>query len=143
MSADVIITLYWWAFTLAIVLGAIGCVTLRSLYHSALALIVSLTGVAGYFVLLNAEFLAVAQIIIYVGAISVLIIVAILVSQNVMGREIVQTNRLVWPAALAAGALFLIMLYANILLVQSGGELAGEQCSADRLELDGDVRPAV
>jgi len=117
MSADTIIVIYWWLFTLAVVLGAIGCVTLHSLYHSVLSLIVSLTGVAGYFVLLNAEFLAAAQIIIYVGAISVLFIAAILVSQNIMGQEIVQANRLVWPAALAAAVLFLIMVYANIRMV--------------------------
>jgi NADH:ubiquinone oxidoreductase subunit 6 (subunit J) len=114
MSADTIIILYWWFFTIAVIGGAIGTVTFRSLWHAALSLTVSLVGVAGYFVLLNAEFLAAAQIIIYVGAIMVLVISAILVSQNIMGRELKQTNRLVWPAALSCGALFLIMTYANM-----------------------------
>ncbi len=114
MSADAIIIIYWWFFTLAIVLGAIGCVTFHSLWHAALSLTVSLTGVAGYFVLLNAEFLAATQIIIYVGAIMVLIISAILVSQNIMGREVKQSNRLVIPAAISCGALFCILTYANM-----------------------------
>jgi len=114
MSADMMVIIYWWLFTVAVVGGAIGCVAFRSLYHAALSLITSLTGVAGYFVLLHAEFLAMAQIIVYVGGIMVLIIAAILVSQNIMGREIKQDNNLVWPALLASGAWFCIMIYANM-----------------------------
>jgi NADH:ubiquinone oxidoreductase subunit 6 (subunit J) len=114
MSADTMIIIYWWLFTFAVVGDAVGCVTLRSLYHSALALVASLAGVAGYFVLLHAEFLAAAQIIVYVGGIMVLIIAAILVSQNMMGREIKQENNLVWPALLVSGAWFCIMVYANM-----------------------------
>jgi len=111
VSADTIIIIYWWLFTAAVVLGAVGTV---SLYHSALSLVVCLAGVAGYYVLLNAEFLAAAQIIIYVGAIMVLVISAILVSENVMGRQVVMVNRLVWPALVASGVLFCIMVYANM-----------------------------
>jgi NADH:ubiquinone oxidoreductase subunit 6 (subunit J) len=114
VSADTVIIIYWWLFTAAVVLGAVGTVALRSLYHAALSLVVCLGGVAGYYVLLNAEFLAAAQIIIYIGAIMVLIISAILVSENVMGRQIVMVNRLVWPALVASGALFCIMVYANM-----------------------------
>ena len=114
MTADTIIICYWWFFTAALVLGAIGTVTLRSLWHAALSLTVTLAGVAGYYVLLNAEFLAAVQIIIYIGAIMVLIISAILVSQNIMGREIRQTNSLVIPAAISCGGLFVILVYANM-----------------------------
>ncbi len=114
MSAETIIICYWWFFTLAIVLGAIGTVTFRSLWHAALSLTVTLAGVAGYFVLLNAEFLAAVQVIIYIGAVMVLIISAILVSQNIMGREIRQTNSLVLPAAVSCAGLFGILVYANM-----------------------------
>ena len=114
VSADTAIILYWWFFTIVVVAGAVGTVALRSLYHSALSLVVCLAGVAGYYVLLNAEFLAAAQVVIYIGAIMVLVISAILVSENVMGRQITLTNRLVWPGIIAAGALFCIMVYANM-----------------------------
>ncbi len=110
MSAQTLLIIYWWVFTFAIVLGAIGTVTFRSLYHSALALITTLAGVAGYFLLLNAEFLAAAQVIIYIGAVMVLIISGVLVAQNIMGQEITQNNRLVVPAIISATALFLVMV---------------------------------
>ena len=59
-------------------------VTTRSLFRSALWLVLTFFGIAGLFVLLNAEFLAVAQVLIYVGAISTLIIFAIMLSRGVM-----------------------------------------------------------
>ena len=62
-------------------------VTTRSLFRSALWLVLAFFGIAGLFVLLNAEFLAVAQILIYVGAISTLIIFAIMLSRGVMDPE--------------------------------------------------------
>jgi len=114
MSAETLLSIYWWVFTFAVVLGAIGTVALRSLLHSAVALILALVGVAGYYLLLHAEFLAAVQIVIYVGAIMVLIIFAILVAHSVMGQEVRQTNRLVVPALLGSAALFLIMVYAVV-----------------------------
>lgn len=112
MSAESLLIIYWWVFTIAVVLGAIGTVSLRSLFHSAMSLILTLLGVAGYYLLLHAEFLAAVQIVVYVGAIMVLIIFAILVARSVMGQEVRQTNKLVVPALLGAAALFVIMVYA-------------------------------
>ena len=63
------------------VLGAVGAVAFRTLFYNALSLILSLFGVAGLFIYLNAEFLAVMEVIIYIGAISVAIIFAIMLSQ--------------------------------------------------------------
>lgn len=63
------------------VLGAVGAVGFRTLFHNALSLILCLFGVAGLFIYLNAEFLAVMEVIIYIGAISVAIIFAIMLSQ--------------------------------------------------------------
>jgi NADH:ubiquinone oxidoreductase subunit 6 (subunit J) len=112
MTANQLLMIYFWIFTLAIVFGGIGTVTFRSLYHSALSLITALAGVAGYFLILNAEFLAAAQVIIYIGAIMVLVISAILVAQNVMGQEITQTNKLVVPALIGSAGLFAVMVLA-------------------------------
>jgi len=67
-----------------ITLGAALMVVLsRNLLHSALWLILTFFGIAGIFILLQAEFLAVAQILIYVGAISILIIFAIMLTRRV------------------------------------------------------------
>lgn len=62
------------------VLGALMAVSLKNIFHNALSLALSLAGTAGIFVLLKSEFLAVMQILIYAGAISVAIIFAVMVS---------------------------------------------------------------
>jgi NADH:ubiquinone oxidoreductase subunit 6 (subunit J) len=59
-------------------------VTTPSLLRSALWLILTFFGIAGIFVLLNAEFLAITQILVYIGAISTLIIFAVMLSSNAM-----------------------------------------------------------
>ena len=52
--------------------GALGVVTSRNLFHGALYLVLSLAGVVGYYVMLNAGFLAAVQLLIYIGAIAIL-----------------------------------------------------------------------
>jgi len=64
--------------------AALMVVTTRNLLRAALWLILAFFGIAGIFVLLNAEFLAVTQVLIYVGAISTLIIFAIMLTRNLM-----------------------------------------------------------
>lgn len=73
-------------FVLALVTlgGAIGVVTARTVFVSALWLILSFLGVAGMYVLIGAGFLAVIQILIYVGAISVLILFAVMLTHQPM-----------------------------------------------------------
>jgi NADH-quinone oxidoreductase subunit J len=64
--------------------GAIGVVTARSVFVSALWLIVSLMGVAGFYLSLDAGFLGAVQVLVYVGAISVLILFAVMLTPNLM-----------------------------------------------------------
>jgi len=66
------------------VIGAIGVVTARSVFVSALFLILSFMGVAGLYVTLNAAFLGVIQVLVYVGAISVLILFTVMLTPNLM-----------------------------------------------------------
>ena len=107
-----LVTLYFWLFTSAVVGGAIGCVTMRNVFHSALMLILSLFGVAGYFILVNAEFLAMVQVIIYIGGIMVLFLFGIMVSQNIIGTEIRQSS-VEAPWALAGTALMFIFMFVT------------------------------
>lgn len=111
MSAGDWITFYFYLFSALMIFGAVGVVALRNIFHSALSMTVSLFAVAGLFVLLNAEFLAAVQVIIYVGAIMVLIIFAILVSTRIMRRNIIQTNAYVVPAAIASLAFFAVTVW--------------------------------
>jgi NADH-quinone oxidoreductase subunit J len=64
--------------------SAIMVVISHNLMRSALWLILCFFGIAGIFILLQAEFLAVAQILIYVGAIAMLMIFAIMLSRGIM-----------------------------------------------------------
>jgi NADH-quinone oxidoreductase subunit J len=67
-----------------VLVPAIMVVTTRRLVHAALWLVVSLFGVAIVFVLLDAGFLAVAQVVIYIGAIAILFIFAVMLTRRVM-----------------------------------------------------------
>ena len=64
--------------------SAVVVVTNRNLFHAALALMASFLGVAGFYVLLEAGFLAAAQLLVYIGAISILLIFAIMMTRRLM-----------------------------------------------------------
>lgn len=85
---------------------AIATVTARNLFHAGLFLIGTFAGVAVLYILLEAEFLAVSQIVIYIGAISTLIIFAIMLTRSVMGREAGAMNKYALFVAGAAVLLF-------------------------------------
>jgi NADH:ubiquinone oxidoreductase subunit 6 (subunit J) len=67
--------------------SALMVVTSRNLLHSALWLIASFFGIAGVFILLQAEFLAVVQVLIYIGAIAMLIVFAIMLTRRIMDPQ--------------------------------------------------------
>jgi NADH-quinone oxidoreductase subunit J len=120
-----LINTYYWLFTAAIVGGGIGTVTMRNVFHAALMLILSLFGVAGYFVLVNAEFLAMVQVIIYIGGIMVLFLFGIMVSQNILGQEVRQNSPETPWAAISAGLLFAFMGLLGLFMSFPRQEAAG------------------
>jgi len=91
---------------------ALGVVIARSVFHAALFLIGTFFGVAGLYVLLEAEFLAAAQVMVYVGAVSILIIFAIMLSRG-YGAEGKTGQNAQWGwAAAISGLLFLTLAIA-------------------------------
>ena len=93
----------FYAFAALVLGGAICTITRRNAVHSAIALIVSLLGVAGLYLLQQAEFLFAVQIVLYVGGIMVLFLfVIMLVNLDQAARER-QFNRQ-WLVALIAAA---------------------------------------
>ncbi|MFN4180455.1 MAG: NADH-quinone oxidoreductase subunit J [Armatimonadota bacterium] len=78
----------FWVLAAVTVLAALGVVMLRNLFHCALCLGLVLICVAGIFVLNGAEFLAGVQVLIYVGATLVIILFAIMLSEDIAGRRI-------------------------------------------------------
>jgi len=92
-------------------IGAVGVVTNRNLFRAALFLVLSFVGVAGFYILLEVEFLAMVQILVYVGAISILIIFAIMLSQRMMSSDYVARNEQWLGGLLAALALFGLLAF--------------------------------
>lgn len=84
----------------------------RDLFRAALFLAAAFLSIAGLFVMLRAEFLAVVQVLIYVGAISVLIIFAVLTTRDVEHGN--PSNMLRIPAAILA-LLFLVVASLTML----------------------------
>ena len=89
--------------------AALAVVTSKNLFHSALFMVLSFVGVAGLYVLLEAGFLAAVQVLIYVGAISILIIFAIMLTRRLMARDLVQRNAQWGISALVALLLFAVL----------------------------------
>ncbi|MGL4648968.1 MAG: NADH-quinone oxidoreductase subunit J family protein [Caldilineaceae bacterium] len=84
--------------------------TSRNLFHSALGLVGALFGIAAVFALAEAEFVAVAQVLIYVGAISTLITFAIMLTRGMMYGRTSPNNRQMLASLLAAGLLFAVLM---------------------------------
>ena len=85
--------------------GALGVLFLRNLFHAGLSLMLSLFAVAAIFVLLGAEFLAGVQVLIYVGAVAVLILFAVMLTQRITSRNVRQYTRALVPALLVVAGL--------------------------------------
>ena len=102
----------FWLLTVVAVGCALGVVLIRDLFRAALLLVAVFIAVGGYFVLLNAEFLAVVQVLIYAGAIAVLIIFAVMLTRDVQQGN--PPNRLQIPAAIFAGLLLAALVVVAI-----------------------------
>ncbi|MDP8957442.1 MAG: NADH-quinone oxidoreductase subunit J [Actinomycetota bacterium] len=93
-------------------IGAIRLVTARNVVHAALYLVVALSMVAGVYLLVAAEFLAWVQVLIYVGAIVVLLLFSLMLTKAPIGRETLDNQQrgvaALVGAGITAGLVFLI-----------------------------------
>ena len=103
--------------------AAFAVVTSKNLFHSALFLVLSFVGVASLYILLEAPFLAAVQILVYVGAIAILIVFAVMLTRRLMAKDLVQRNTQWGWSALGAVLLFvalgLILLRVNWPVVEA------------------------
>jgi NAD(P)H-quinone oxidoreductase subunit 6 len=91
--------------------GAAAVVALsRNILHSAFSLLAAFTGVAGLFVLLRADFLAAAQVLIYVGGILVLILFAIMMTRGIHHPAASNESLGLWRGILLAAVAFGILV---------------------------------
>jgi NADH-quinone oxidoreductase subunit J len=97
----------FWVLAAGMVLSAVGVVTSRNVVHAALYLVGTLLGAAALYVLLLAEFLAWAQVLIYVGAIVVLMLFGLMLTRAPIGSASFDNDQRLL-GALCAGALFVV-----------------------------------
>ncbi|TFH34864.1 MAG: NADH-quinone oxidoreductase subunit J, partial [Anaerolineales bacterium] len=88
------------------IVSAVMVVTSPSMVHTALWLILTLTGVSVFFILLNAGFLAVVQIAVYIDAIAIMIIIVVMLTMGSTRQRVRQVSKTWWGAAIAALLLF-------------------------------------
>jgi NADH:ubiquinone oxidoreductase subunit 6 (subunit J) len=91
------------------ILGAIIAVGARNIFHNVLGLCLSLFGVSGIFLYLNSPFVALMEILIYVGAICIAICFAIMLSEPLYLPRPPRNKAKIMGAALGAGAIFVFL----------------------------------
>lgn len=98
------------------ILGALGVVLFKNIVHSALSLVLTFLGIAAIYFQLNAGFLGVIQILVYAGAISVLIIFAVMLLMNKeVGKTNLPTPRIkAWFTGLTLTSMLLISIIAAV-----------------------------
>lgn len=99
----------FWIMAVVMIVSALAVLFLRNVFRAALALILCFIAVAGIYITLSADFLAAVQILVYVGAISVLIILAIMMTRDVQKGSPV--NKMQIPVAVVATVLLGILVY--------------------------------
>ncbi len=135
--------LIFWVLALLIIVCAFSVATRKNLVHAALFLCLTFILIAGIFMLQNAEFLAAVQILIYAGAVTILILFAIMLTQNLTGQELRAHNRQVPFAVLATLVLAVVMIYiflrpvtVNENLTFSAGQKWAVQATLDKMAVD-------
>ncbi len=140
------INIAFWVLAALAVIGALIVVTVRSLFRTALGLILCFLSVAGLFFTLSADYLGIVQVLIYVGAIAVLLIIGIMLTRDVergnmpstlkipaivsgmafMGLSVWVILNTRWPFSSATPTAPTASTLGNILFDQSGLVLAVE-----------------
>ena len=97
------------ALALVICVSALRVVTTKNVVHAALYLVLVLSGVAGIFILLAAEFLAIVQVLVYIGAIVVLFLFGIMLTRAPIGKSSELDNDQRWAGVAVGLGLFALL----------------------------------
>jgi NADH-quinone oxidoreductase subunit J len=106
--------IFFYAFAALIVGAAIAVVTTKNVVHAALYLVTVFVGVVAQYLLLAAEFVAVTQILVYIGAIMVLMLFGIMLTRARIGRDVDLTHDSWWLGLITAVGLLGVMGYSLI-----------------------------
>ena len=100
----------FYAFAALTIASAAVMVFSRNIIYSAVGLLFTFFGVAGLYVLLAADFIAVVQILIYVGGILILILFGVMLSHRITSIELRTGTLQLLPAVLVVGGVLVILL---------------------------------
>ncbi len=107
----------FYLFAAITILSAIFVVTNKNIVHSAFYLLFTFFGISGIYVLLGADFIAIVQLVVYVGGILILLIFGVMLTNKITSVQIKTGTFQVVPAAIGvglfAGILFTVMLTTN------------------------------
>ncbi len=118
----------FWVLAITLIGSALGVVLTKNLFHSVLWLALGLVSTAGIFLLLDAEFLAAVQVLLYAGGVITVVVFAIVVTEKLVGEKISHTSkRLAGGALVAAGVLAMV---ANV-IQRAGLDVARPEVSGD------------
>lgn len=103
-------TFIFYGFALITIASAFAVVSVRNIVHAAFALMVTLFGVAGLYVFLQADFLAATQVIVYVGGILVLILFGVMMTSGRLEMRIhIQRGQLLLGGGISLALLMLLL----------------------------------
>lgn len=134
-SLGIVVAFY--ALSAITVLAALSVFLLRNLVHAIVLLIVAFLGMAGLFATLSADFIAIAQILIYAGAISVLLVFAVMLTP--LSSRNNANSLYVGPGVLAGAAIAAIVVFTAIDVdwVQLTGTALNDRSFTDTIEVIG------
>ena len=112
----------FYLFAAITVVSAFFVVTNRNIVHSAFYLLFTFFGVAGIYVLLGADFVAIVQLIVYVGGILILMIFGVMLTNKITNVNIKSGTIQIVPAAIAIAAFFYLLIST---LFNTGWKTAG------------------
>jgi NADH-quinone oxidoreductase subunit J len=123
----------FYLFAAITLVSAFFVVTTRNVIYSAFNLLLTFFGVAGIYVLLGADFLAVVQIIVYVGGILILLLFGVMLTNKIVNVQIRTGATQILPATIAVGAFsgILISLLVNTEWKKVGTALPGASTTAN------------
>ncbi len=103
---------FFYVMAAVAIVAALKMVTTANVVHAALYLLVVLSAVAGTYVILGAEFAAVTQILVYLGAVMVLLLFGVMLTRAKLGKEEDLDHDQRWVGALVAAAMMAVMSYS-------------------------------
>ncbi len=102
----------FWVIAAVAVCAAIGVVTIRNVFRAAMLLVACFVAIAGVYILLKTDFLAAIQILIYVGAISILIVLGVMLTHEITHAS--SSNKFQIPALLTVAVSLAGIIYATV-----------------------------